>query len=671
MIHYRPDVDGLRAVSVLAVVMFHAGWGVPGGYVGVDVFFVISGFLITRLLVADLDRGSFSLARFWERRIRRIWPAAVVVTLTVLAVGGLILLPDAYRVLAGDAVAQATMLANVRLWAERGGGYFDVSSDLRPLLHMWSLAVEEQFYLLYPLILAAAWRWGRSASVGMMAAVAVASFAASVLLLPTQPKMVFYLLPFRSWELLVGGLVAMLPALRLSRDGWWRDPIGLLGLSLILVPCLWYGRQTSFPAAAAVPPCLGAALIIITGSGDGAATWVSRLLAAPPLVAIGRMSYSLYLWHWPVLAFLRYCFGVKPPSAVIAFGLVAAAILSYGSWRWVEQPFRRPAGLGGEGENGPWKTIWGAVVACGLIVAVSMTIRHCGGLPSRFSEELARFGEPKKYNTSFVHDGLPAADGNWWFPPIGVAESGQQPCFLLWGDSQSLAIVENVSRQSRELGISGVAAIMSATVPVPGAWRPGHHRFGAIGVAGARRWSEGVIGWMRSKLPRHVILCAAWSGYVPSSGNGGIASLDEAVADRERSSQTLRAGLEAVREECERIDATLWVLKEVPYQPWTARERAIAAHLGGGPIDTSGIDRTAHNRRHGVASNVIDSVASNRLRSLDLAEPFFGEDGVSRMGRGGEAWYFDETHVNTPGADSVLDDLIRGVLEEVARDCKQ
>ena len=124
MIYYRPDVDGLRAVSVLAVVMFHAGWGVPGGYVGVDVFFVISGFLITSLLVADLDRGSFSLARFWERRIRRIWPAAVVVTLAVLAVGGLILLPDAYRVLAGDAVAQATMLANVRLWAERGGGYF-------------------------------------------------------------------------------------------------------------------------------------------------------------------------------------------------------------------------------------------------------------------------------------------------------------------------------------------------------------------------------------------------------------------------------------------------------------------------------------------------------------------------------------------------------------------
>ncbi len=233
-----------------------------------DVFFVISGYLITGLMSADLERGTFLLGGFWERRIRRIWPAALLVTLTVLITGFMLMLPSDYVNRGRDPLAQLGMVANVRFWLSDLHNYFAPATSLMPLLHTWSLAVEEQFYLVFPVMLAFFWRLGRRGGLAVLGVLAVASFVASVLWIKPSPHAVFYLLPFRAWELLVGALLALWdwPA---PKGRWVRETIALTGMGFILWPCWAYTSNTVFPGLAALPPCLGAVLLIFMGSPCG------------------------------------------------------------------------------------------------------------------------------------------------------------------------------------------------------------------------------------------------------------------------------------------------------------------------------------------------------------------------------------------------------------------
>jgi peptidoglycan/LPS O-acetylase OafA/YrhL len=282
---YRPDVDGLRALAVLTVILCHAGLGCPGGFVGVDVFFVISGFLITSLLSREISEGQFSLVAFWERRIRRIFPTIFVVVLATLIAGWFLYLPEDFLTLGKSALAQTVLLANVFFF--RKTGYFEDAADTHPLLHTWSLAVEEQFYLLFPLLLFFLTRCGRKSLVGGIAFLGVGSFALSVVGSYSHPAATFYLLPSRAWELMMGALLAVLPDGR-KPTRWLNEAAGLAGLGLILFSVFTYTSLTRFPGVAALPPCLGAALIIF--SGRSKITLVGRGLVWRPLVFIGLIS---------------------------------------------------------------------------------------------------------------------------------------------------------------------------------------------------------------------------------------------------------------------------------------------------------------------------------------------------------------------------------------------
>jgi len=252
---YRPDIDGLRAVAVLAVILYHADLGIAGGFVGVDVFFVISGYVITGFMLAELERGRFSLAGFWERRIRRIWPAALVVTLAVLVAGYVLMMPVDYVLLAKDAMAQLGMVANIRYCQGDYRTYFAPDMNARPLLHFWSLAVEEQFYLFFPLLLVPLWRLGRLRCGVILGLLALVSLVASVVNLPTHEMGVFYLLPFRMWELLAGSLLALVSGVACRWRGG-REVCASVGLALICWSCWCYSPMNLFPGLAALVPCL-------------------------------------------------------------------------------------------------------------------------------------------------------------------------------------------------------------------------------------------------------------------------------------------------------------------------------------------------------------------------------------------------------------------------------
>ena len=433
MIQHRPDIDGLRAVAVGLVLLFHVGAPVHGGFVGVDVFFVISGYLITSIIHGELAQGRFSLLRFYQRRARRILPALLAVLLATTLAAGWLLLPDAYRDFGGSLAATALFASNFYFWSQ--SDYFSTAAESLPLLHTWSLAIEEQFYLLLPLLLMALHRRGLAQLRWLIAALALASLLLGEMQLRSQQAdAAFYLLPARAWELLLGSLLA-LGAVPVAKSRLLRELLGAAGLALILYAGLRYTDGTPFPGLAALLPCVGAALIIHSGAGGG--TWTARLLSLRPVVFVGLISYSLYLWHWPLIVLYQQgLFGdfLKPQKLALLAASLALAVLS---WRYVEQPFRRPA----TAASGPGRQVFAAGLLLLLVATAGGALLQLRGLPQRFPDEvleLAAFeGRRSQFRTGqcFISEGTAATAS--FDRDACLAGSGPQPKLLLLGDSHA------------------------------------------------------------------------------------------------------------------------------------------------------------------------------------------------------------------------------------------
>ncbi|WP_445360332.1 acyltransferase family protein [Microbulbifer sp. EKSA005] len=339
---YRSEVDGLRAIAVIPVILFHAGFNfLSGGFLGVDIFFVISGYLITTILLAEMNDDKFSLVNFYERRARRILPALFLVMAASLPLAWIWLLPSDYIDFSESLAAVPLFSSNILFWSE--SGYFDAAAEMKPMLHTWSLAVEEQYYILFPLLLMALWslrkRWIFFAIAGLFFASLFFAQRSAV----DSPSFNFYMLPTRAWELMAGALVAFYLLYGknhnelIQKNRWLSELLGCIGLGLITFSLTYYDDQLPLPSLYTLVPILGVVLIILFSSSN---TMVGRLLGAKPMVAIGLISYSLYLWHQPIFALSRHRSLESQSDAQILVLIFLIFFLSYLTWRYIEKPFR-------------------------------------------------------------------------------------------------------------------------------------------------------------------------------------------------------------------------------------------------------------------------------------------------------------------------------------------
>jgi len=376
MIKYRRDIDGLRAVAVVPVILFHLGFSfLSGGFVGVDVFFVISGYLIGRTINQEIKSGTFSILNFYNRRFRRILPALFFMSAVVWIAITAWFLPDS-AVLDGEGMLAATLsVSNILFW--RTISYF-TNGENQAFLHTWSLGVEEQFYLCFPLFMIFAYAVSRIARRDLLLPLTIAAAAVSlalcVMLTQTRASFAFYMLPTRTWELLLGFLASLVPIGYLAIR-WRREAAAVTGLLLVVASMLLIDQHTPFPGIAALAPCLGAAMLIAAGACGP--TFVGRLLESRPMVFIGLISYSLYLWHWPLIIVGREGFELTASSVPVKLLLVAASFLAATlSWRFVEQPFRRP--------EVSRKAIFVGAAAGALVMSVAgAALVVTGGIPQR------------------------------------------------------------------------------------------------------------------------------------------------------------------------------------------------------------------------------------------------------------------------------------------------
>jgi len=444
---YRKEIDGLRAVAVLPVVFFHSGIDFfSGGYVGVDVFFVISGFLITTILISDLDSGKYSLINFYERRARRILPVLFFVALCTLPFAWFWLDPFALKEFSQSLVSVFSFSSNVYFYLKTG--YFDIASESKPLLHTWSLAVEEQFYIIFPVLLLLIWKRLKKYISVLFVTLFIASLVYSQSLVARDFSAAFYMLHSRAWELIAGSLIALYLFIRSPFEySTWTQVGSLAGLLLLLYSFFFFDELTPFPGLYALVPVLGSAMIILFAVKG---TIAHRLLSIPIIVFVGLISYSVYLWHQPVLAFFRVITGSEPSALESIAIILLVLILSVASFRLIETPFRKQRdGLFSR------NSIFGITfVGIVLFIGIGLSGHISNGYPERNAQFLRL---QQNFGLSDVCSGASLDNA--------ACRTTDNPKVILWGDSHAMHLAQALDKLFMEKGI--LQSTLSACPPVP------------------------------------------------------------------------------------------------------------------------------------------------------------------------------------------------------------
>jgi peptidoglycan/LPS O-acetylase OafA/YrhL len=660
-VRYRPEVDGLRAIAVVPVILFHAGApAFAGGYVGVDVFFVISGYLITTIILRDRLAGSFSLAKFYERRARRLLPALFVVMAACIPPAWLLMTPRELSDFGSSLAAVPIFVSNILFW--RTTGYFDGATELKPLLHTWSLGIEEQYYVLFPLFIAVGLRWfGQRGLIWAIAALAAASLALSISMTVRLPVANFYLLPTRAWELLAGSMLANLAVagIELPRRNGLRSVIAWSGLALILGPVLFYDDTTPFPGLAAVPPVIGTVMILLAADANSS---LGRLLTLKPVLGIGLISYSAYLWHQPLFAFARLGSVGGPPLATY-LGLSALTLALAGfSWRYIEAPFRS-AGRFSQRQI----FLWAATGSIALVV-VGLAALLSKGAPQRFDARTLGLVDPPK--TSI--DGCPVAQNGLRICRLG--SPNVKPNLVLLGDSHAYMLADELSRQ---LALSGRAGLLIHTDchPVPGIF-DSRQAGDMLFRRSCEEANERLVQAATASGITDVVVAIRWAlRLYPMDNTIAAPAFDNGEGGTERDTpyrRNLGPGLtDSAAAKAKAVQAYLTQLAQgprltivypVPEVGWfPPRVNLVTRLTSGRPATVISTDMTAYRRRNESMIALLDKARGPQIRRVRPDRYFCNTVLPERcvVQIGGQLFYSDDDHLSTLGARLVT----RAVLD--------
>lgn len=648
---------------MLPVMLFHAGFGMfSGGYIGVDVFFVISGYLITTIIAEEHAAGRFSIVRFYERRARRILPALFLVMTACLPFAWRWMLPAELADFGRSLVAVVLFVSNILFW--RTSGYFDLAAESKPLLHTWSLGVEEQFYLVFPLVIAVAWRFGiKRLALGLGLAAAI-SLAASAWLLDHDALASFFLLPTRAWELLAGSLLALLAGTRYAgrMPPAAANVLAALGLVAILVPVFVFDTMTRFPGFAALLPVMGTVLVLAFASP---ATLAGRLLALRPMLWVGAISYSAYLWHQPLFAFARLMRADPPPPWLFGLLLLAALGLAQLSYRFVEAPFRDRVRVSRRG-------IFGfALAGSALLAATGAGLAAARGVPQRFDTATL----PLLANAAAIQ-GCPAVDA--WLHVCRFGDAGAASNIVLLGDSHAYAMRPALDAALKRRNLGGYA-VHTACHPIPGlfdsreATTPARVAFCAEANRRLRAFVDRpdiaatiiAVRWTLRLYP----LGGAIDAPAFDNGEGGVegdtpfrrnltvdatGNPNDAAAPKIAAITTYLAALAA-------LHPTV-VVYPVPEVGWTPQRINLLAVAGGGaPPTTISTSAARYAARNAAAIRLLDGLTAPGLRRSDPSRILCYKRLPARciVQADGTLYYADDDHLARPATQLLVDDSLQ------------
>jgi peptidoglycan/LPS O-acetylase OafA/YrhL len=610
-IKYRADIDGLRAVAVLAVLVFHAYPAfLPGGFTGVDVFFVISGYLISGIIYKSCREGTFSYADFYARRVRRIFPALLVAVALCLAYGWLVLLPTEYEQLGGHAAAGTVFLQNVMFWKE--SGYFDTSATLKPLLHLWSLAVEEQIYLVFPPLVLFVW-WMRWPMVPVLAVLLVVSFAANLFMAGRSVSADFFLTPFRAWEFLAGGILAWIHDKhgQSSDRSWLGEAASWTGGLLLAGGMAWITDREPYPGWRAVVPVAGTLLVIAAGRAASFNRWV---LSLAPVVWVGLISYPLYLFHWPLISFVHIIKGATPDPKLIAAAVALSFVLAVVTYYCLERQLRH--------SRGRWTVplLLAGFLAIGGAGAGIWSGKLPPKPPSREVQQVNQaLAEGKRQWTEYSAGWRKTTERN-----ISIWKTGGQGRqTLFFGDSTAMMMAPRIHELLKGNGPDSRGAIFvvgGGLCPVPGARHPSkpHHESLVPTSEEQLRINPAIDRVVISGLWKYLL--APWTDW----------SIDGCSMGTEAGREKALAALGAMIDQLASSGKHVTVVLAVPQGPQLDPKRMYArSFLGGQTVEVSPL--TVKDFRASSKVAHIDELAD--VASVNGAEvvdpvPFLARDGV-------------------------------------------
>lgn len=662
---YRREIDGLRALAVLPVILFHAGFSVfSGGFVGVDVFFVISGYLITMILISELEQGNFSIARFYERRARRILPALFVVMLACLPFAYMWMLPSQLEDFAESLVTVVLSLSNIYFLSQVN--YFAPSAELQPLLHTWSLAIEEQYYFLFPLMLLAVWRFKLKAVAVFVCCLVLLSFVFAEWAWRENAARSFFFTLSRFWEIGVGSICAFLTAGNVQRSS---NVLSMAGLALIMFAIFAYSDSTPFPSVYTLVPVVGTALVILFAA-EG--TWVARLLSLRGFVGIGLISYSAYLWHQPLFAFARLRSLTEPSHVLMGALAVATLLLAWATWRFVEQPFRKRA-------NPVLVTrssVFAASAAVGAVFVALGLAGHFGkGFEWRFGYEFLSYAEAE--NDKAANDGECFLETGKSIPSLPLvdcifANERDSVEVLLAGDSHMLALSEVLGDELVANNIGYYHASYSGCLPFRN-MRP----FGQISNRNCMEYNEVIYDYASSSGITTLVLASRFPWYLAGlqfdNGEGGVESGEAAwvdVAERtysdandiERRARVLAAYEQRIRELSELFNVVL--VYPVPEAGWNVPSYAFrnAYFNEGNPTLTTSY--AVYKERTLEVNALFDRLVSDlpNVYGARVHEVLCSEttDRCVNADANG-VYYYDDDHLSNAGARLVAPTIVEAI----------